>query len=124
MFIEFVKDHPQGVKKGTLAKVTPIAGKRLIDSGYGKEVEKGDYQAYSELMKDMASSRVKEFAKIKAKRSLDARKRANGEKFTGEKKVGKPDDGKTSEAQDKKIAKAKKGKEARDKVTKSKAAKK
>lgn len=40
MYVEFIKDHPSGFKKGAPLETQGVFGERMIEEGYAREVDK------------------------------------------------------------------------------------
>lgn len=75
MYVELIKDHFSGLKKGVLIECDEKLGNRLIDQGYSKESTKKDYDKY---LLDFKKSKAKAIEKRQLE--LDKKKKSNPKK--------------------------------------------
>lgn len=54
MKVEFIKDHPAGIKKGRVTKTNKNIALRWLKEGYVKAVDKSDQSELKKLAKDQA----------------------------------------------------------------------
>lgn len=54
MYIEIIKDHVSGLKKGLHVNCGEGVGNRLIDQGHAKESNEDDYNSYVKKRSDLA----------------------------------------------------------------------
>ncbi len=75
MYVEFIKNHPVGIEKGTCAKVNPIDGERHIENGYCKEVDESEHKAWVELFKEDKAIKKEAVATKKEEKPKESKKK-------------------------------------------------
>ena len=91
--IEFKKDHPIGIVKGSIRRVDPAHAAKLVAAGYAKEISEEDYaKKKAAFDKEQAEKVVENQKNAMANNVKKIRKRLKNLKITGD--IGKKDEGK------------------------------
>jgi len=107
-YVEFIKDHPAGIKVGRVAQVSDNEAERYIKDKFAKPSSEEDRKAYLETFTGEIGAGAKEATDEQKENSKAIRLRINGEPRANakpKKQIGKKDDGKPLTATEKEFFK-------------------
>jgi len=76
MIIEFTKDHPVGIPKGSIKKVDNKLGERIISEGFAKE---SNEEAFEKIMSAAKEAEKKRIAELKENYTLEEKAKQDQE---------------------------------------------
>lgn len=65
MIIKFIKNHPVGIKEGTVQEVDERFAERMIESEFAKKSNKKGLEAFKKSIKDQEAERLKVLEEIR-----------------------------------------------------------